>query len=315
MEGTTKNGPLTNAEKNLALENYRSQFPTAQVPSSLNGLRTIEDINLDAAEQQLKYLASIGGLDSEKLRKYPLDLQAKYDSAAKAGDKLKEIPGGGKGEIDLIKATLGQQMNETNTGADKSPSFVWAQNKAEALFRQKFQYELAAGIKTPAEAAEAAGQYVRTLMYDGKTKGTGPLAWKNANTSGDGKFIATTDSSSAFVGMSQMPAQSKLGMEMQPIFSKLQSNKAVWKQEKLLSDAELKQAEDYIEGRGSTIPQKLFIIADKIKGASWSDIALAQLQLAGRTPKNMPTSEKLLTSIRPEMREYLMYRPSVSKGV
>jgi len=315
MEGTSKNGPLNNAEKNLAIENWRKQYPTSPVPANLNGLRTIEDINIDASEQQLKYLASIGGLDSEKLRKYPLELQAKYDSAAKAGDKLKEIPGGGKDEINLIKATLGQYMSETNTGADKSPSFVWAQSKAEALFRQKFQSELSAGIKTPGEAAESAGAYVRNLMWEGKSKGTGPLAWKNANTSGDGKFIATTDASSAFVGMSSMPAQSKLGMEMQPIFSKLQSNKAVWKQEKLLNDAELKQAEDYIEGRGTTIPQKLFIIADKIKGASWSDIALAQLQLAGRTPKNMPTSEKLLTSIRPEMREYLMYRPSVSKAV
>jgi hypothetical protein len=290
---------FTEEEKAQAIEKY-SQVTHGRTSQVLSGLITIEKKQDALARTELTHKSLYGLVTSKELSipgKYSDAIRKEFEAAAKDGDSLATLDKGQvQGALSFLYMRNRELLNQQGT-PNESSALLWAKPKIEAIFRSKVLEERAKGNING--AIDVAQTYVLNLLNDGKVKGTGPFAMT-------GDF----SSLSPYLGMGKGSSNVAQVNRVTDISKKLITQPNYLETNGILNDGELKQLENFRDGRSSSLPPIISALAAKSRTKSAVDIINAQLQAYKKPLITLKVPDQLLNGMSPLQQQIMNYRPS-----
>jgi hypothetical protein len=314
--------PLTAEALDSVLTQFENQFDR-EPTSFLKSLKTrttdyVEEQALDAYFQDLD---NRNLLTTRELNRYLAtnpDLVAKYKSKASQNDQLANLP---KDSVDNAKREINAKIKETlkQTGSDRvdSSAFIAASDMAERIFNEKVRYEMSVGNLSPQEAVDAAKQYLRNLIEDGKQGKGGPFAMKG-QLDANGKFRPNLNQESPFEFQGRIPDNVKARNRARNVRESINDNVINIESDLFLQQDEVRSLERLARGQGGSFPSILAAVAagrvDQNGNArTIVEIANAQLRAAGSDLQiGLSGADQIFKGLDPRWQIRLTNYPSTS---
>jgi hypothetical protein len=301
----TKNGPLSQQEKEQYEEWWRSTFKE-HPPAGITKFTTTEELADKEADRILEAKARTGQLTTLELMsgRYSTNLINKYRSFASQGDSAsKEFVTSTKKAVDqALKSTLGAlATNPEELGSQ----FYMMQALAHQDLEKRALGYISKGTN-PEEAYQLAWQDLRKDIELGQT-GQGRYALNMINGKPD---MGPNGGFQAFSSGNKEDLLSG-ARRISQMRNRVAADSDVIKTNNILTHDEVVAVKNV--GKGGSIPRFVYALNEMYPNMTPFELMDVLMESAGQKPITRPPAAAVYDGVRPEFRQLMTYRPSLAR--